>query len=184
MRKKFVAREEQLGTRVSVNAFLIKAIVYAVRQIPTANACLEGDDIVVFDNVDVGFAVSMPGLNELDTSLLVPVLRNVEHLGVVEIDRRVKELVTRVRAGQFSEDDLTGSTITLSTTAGLAPPGHRSTPVLNLPNAVLVGPSTPIEKPWVVDGEVVPRTLLPVSVTFDHRVLDGDPCRSVHGGTP
>jgi len=174
-RQKFVAREDKLGTRVSVNAFLIKAIVYGVRQVPIANACLESDEIVVFDNINVGFAVSMPGQSEFDSSLLVPVLHNIENLGLVEIDLRMKALVTRVRDGNFTEDDLTGSTITLSTTAGIAPPGHRSTPVLNLPNAVLLGPSTPIEKPAVINGEVVPRTLMPMSVTFDHRILDGDP---------
>ena len=87
----------------------------------------------------------------------------------------MKALVTRVREGDFTEDDLTGSTITLSTTAGIAPPRHRTTPVLNLPNAVLLGPSTSVEKPSVVDGQVVPRMLLPMSVTFDHRILDGDP---------
>ena len=174
-RRKFVQREDELGTRVSVNAFLVKAIAYAARQIPIANSCLEGDEIVIYDNINVGFAVSMPGQTEYDSSLLVPVLRNVERMGVVEIDKRLKALVERVREGNFTEDDLVGSTITLSTTAGLAPPGHRSTPVLNPPNAMLVGPSTPLEKPAVVDGEVIPRMLLPVSVTFDHRILDGDP---------
>jgi pyruvate/2-oxoglutarate dehydrogenase complex dihydrolipoamide acyltransferase (E2) component len=174
-RKKYVAREEKLGTRVSVNAFIAKAIVYGIRQVPLANACLEGDDIVIFDNVNLGFAVSMPGQTEYDTTLLVPVLHNIENLGLVELDIRMKELVARVRAGQFTDDDLAGSTITLSTTAGLAPPGHRSTPVLNLPNAMLIGPSTAVEKPVVVDGQVVPRTMLPVSATFDHRIIDGDP---------
>ena len=174
LRRELVEREEALGTPVSVNAFLVKAIVYGVRQVPIANACLEGDDTVIFDNVNVGVAVSMPGQTEYDSSLLVPVLHNVEDLDLVEINRRMQALVTRVREGQHTEDDLTGSTITLSSTAGIAPPGNRSTPVLNLPNAVLVGPSTPIEKPCVVNGEVVPRTLLPMSVTFDHRILDGE----------
>ena len=175
MRKKFVAREDKLGTRVSVNTFIAKAIVYGIRQVPIANACMEGDEIVIFDNINLGFAVSMPGQTEYDTTLLVPVLHNIENLGLVELDIRLKQLVSRVRQGQFTDDDLAGSTITLSTTAGLAPPGHRSTPVLNLPNAMLIGPSTSIEKPVVVDGQVVPRMLLPVSATFDHRILDGDP---------
>lgn len=70
---------------------------------------------------------------------------------------------------------MTGSTITLSTTAGLAPPGNRSTPLLNLPNTTLVGPSTPEQKPVVRDGEIVVRTMMPVSITFDHRVMDGEP---------
>ena len=175
MRKKLVAREDQLGTRISVNAFLVKAIAYGIRQVPIANSCLEGDEIIIYDNINLGFAVSLPGRTEYDTALLVPVLRNVENLGLVELDLRMKELVARVRDGDFTDDDLSGSTITLSTTAGIAPPGHRSTPVLNLPNAVLVGPSTSVEKPGVVNGEVVPRTFLPMSVTFDHRILDGDP---------
>ncbi|KPK55617.1 MAG: 2-oxo acid dehydrogenase [Thiotrichales bacterium SG8_50] len=175
MRRKFVEREDALGTRVSVNAFLIKAVVYGIRRVPIANARLVDDDIVIYDNINMGFAVSLPGQTNYDTSLLVPVLHNVENLGVVEIDLRMKALVARVREGRFTEGDLAGSTITLSTTAGIAPPGHRSTPVLNLPNAMLVGPSTPIDKPAVVNGHVVPRTMLPVSATFDHRVLDGDP---------
>ena len=175
MRKKFVDREDKLGTRVSVNTFIAKAIVYGIRQVPIANACMEGDEIVIFDNINLGFAVSMPGQTEYDTTLLVPVLHNIENLGLVELDIRIKELVARVRDGRFTDDDLSGSTITLSTTAGLAPPGHRSTPVLNLPNAMLIGPSTSMEKSVVVDGQVVPRMLLPVSATFDHRILDGDP---------
>jgi pyruvate dehydrogenase E2 component (dihydrolipoamide acetyltransferase) len=175
MRRKFVAREEQLGTRVSVNAFIAKAIVYAIDQVPIANACLQGSEIVIYKNVNLGFAVSMPGQSKYDSSLLVPVLKNIENLGLVELDLRMKELVDRVRTRQFTEDDLSGSTITLSTTAGLAPPGHRSTPILNQPNAMLIGPSTTIERPVIVDGAIVPRTLLPMSVTFDHRILDGDP---------
>ena len=174
-RKKFVSREEQLGTRVSVNAFIIKAMVYAIRQVPIANSCMEGDDIVIYDNINMGVAVSVPGVNEYDSGLMVVVLRNVEHMGLVDIDREMKALVERVRNGQGTAEDLSGATITLSSTAGIAPPGLTTTPVLNLPNAGLVGPSTPLDKPVVRDGEVVVRTMMPVSFTFDHRMLDGDP---------
>lgn len=175
MRDKLVARADRLGTRVSVNAFLVKALVYGVRQVPVANSRLDGGEILIFEHINLGFAVSMPGHNEYDSSLLVPVLRNVERLGLVDIDRGLKALAARVRDGSATQDDLAGSTITLSSTAGLAPPGHRTTPVLNPSNAVLFGPSTPAEKPAVVDGQVVPRTLMPLSLTFDHRILDGDP---------
>ena len=87
----------------------------------------------------------------------------------------MKALIGRVREGKASAEDMSGSTITLSSTAGLAPPGMTTTPVLNLPNAALLGPSTPIERPMLVAGEVVPRTLMPLSFTFDHRMLDGEP---------
>ena len=175
MRDKLVARADSLGTRISINAFLVKALVYGVRQVPVANSRLEGEEILIFEHINLGFAVSVPGQNEYDSSLLVPVLHNVENQGLVDIDRRLKALVARVREGRATQDDLTGSTVTLASTAGIAPPGHRSTPVLNPPNAVLFGPSTPAQKPAVVDGEVVPRTLMPLNVTFDHRILDGDP---------
>jgi len=175
MRESFVAREEQLGTRVSFNAFLIKAMAYAVRQVPIANSCLEGDEVVIYDNINMGIAVSVPGSTQYDSGLMVAVLHNVEQMGVVEIDKQMKALIGRVRSGEATADDLSGSTITLSSTAGIAPPGLKTTPVLNLPNAALLGPSTPLERPVVHNGEVVVRTMLPLSFTFDHRVLDGEP---------
>ena len=174
-RQKFVARAEQLGTKVSVNAFIIKAMVYAIRQVPIANACEEGNDIVIYDNINIGMAISMPGTGEYDSGLMVAVLRNVERMGLVEIDSEMKALITRVRNGEGCADDMSGSTITLSSTAGLAPPGMTTTPVLNQPNAALVGPSTPIERPVVFNGEIVARTMMPVSFTFDHRLMDGEP---------
>lgn len=175
MRKRFVDREEQLGTRVSFNAFLIKAMVYALRQVPIANSCLEDDEIVIYDNVNMGIAVSVPGSTQYDSGLMVAVLHNVERMGVVEIDREMKALIARVRSSEATPQDLSGSTFTLSSTAGIAPPGLQTTPVLNLPNAGLLGPSTPVERAVVRDGEVVVRTMLPLSFTFDHRVLDGEP---------
>jgi len=175
MRKNFLAREEQLGTRVSFNAFLIKAMVYAIRRVPIANSCLQGDEIVIYDNVHLGMAISMPGSSDFDSSLVVAVLHNVDTMGVVAIDKAMKALIERVRSGNATPEDMTGATITLSSTAGLAPPGMKTTPLLNLPNAALLGPSTPIERPVVHDGEIAVRTLLPLSFTFDHRILDGEP---------
>jgi pyruvate dehydrogenase E2 component (dihydrolipoamide acetyltransferase) len=174
-RQSFVQREETLGTRVSFNAFLIRALVYAIRRVPMANACLVDGKITVYGNVNMGIAISMPGASDYDSGLMVGVLRGVEGMGVVEIDLAMRALVQRVRSGNASAEDLSGSTITLSSTAGIGPPGLMSTPVLNMPNVALLGPSTPIERPVIVDGEMVVRTLLPLSLTFDHRALDGDP---------
>jgi pyruvate/2-oxoglutarate dehydrogenase complex dihydrolipoamide acyltransferase (E2) component len=175
LRKTFVAREEQLGTRVSFNAFLVKALVYAVRQVPIANSCLEGDEIVIYHNVNLGIAISVPGSGDYDSALMVGVLHNVDRMGLVEIDIAMKALIQRVRNGEARAEDLSGSTITLSSTAGIAPPGMTTTPLLNLPNAALLGPSTPIERPVVHQGDIAVRTMLPLSFTFDHRLLDGEP---------
>jgi len=175
LRQQFLAREEQLGTRVSINAFLVKAIAYAAARVPIANARIDGDDIVIHRAVNVGIATALPGASEYDSVLLVPVLKNVQAMGVVEIDGAMKSLVERARRNELGADDMSGSTITLSTTAGLSPPGTRSTPVLNLPNTTLIGPSTPEQKPVVRDGEMAIRTMMPISMTFDHRVMDGEP---------
>jgi pyruvate/2-oxoglutarate dehydrogenase complex dihydrolipoamide acyltransferase (E2) component len=174
-RAELVAKQEELGARVSMNALLIKAMLYGIRRVPLANSCVIGDAIEIYNDVHVGFAVSVPGKTQFDSGLIVPVIRNANQYGLIELNEKIKEIAIRAKAGECTQDDFVGSTITFSTTAGLAPPGHRSTPVLNLPNAMLIGPSTPIEKPWNVNGEVKLQTILPISVTFDHRVLDGDP---------
>ncbi len=174
-RQRLVEKEELLGTRVSVNALLIKAIACAVKQVPLANSAIVGDDIVVYDTVNVGIATALPGDTPYDSKLLVPVLKHVERMGLVEIDLGMKALVEKARRGGLTAADLSDSTITLSSTAGLGPPGSTNTPVLNMPNAVIIGPSTPLDKPVVVDGEIVIRTMMPISMTFDHRILDGVP---------
>jgi pyruvate/2-oxoglutarate dehydrogenase complex dihydrolipoamide acyltransferase (E2) component len=174
-RQKFLAMEDQLGTRVSINAFIARAMALALKQVPIANASIDGDDIVLNASVNIGVAIALPGKTEIDTRLVVPVLHNVEQLGVVEIDMRMKAMIARAREGTLTAEEMSGGTVTLSSTAGIAPPGLTSTPVLNLPNALLVGPSTPIERPVVRKGKIVARTMLPISATFDHRVLDGEP---------
>jgi pyruvate/2-oxoglutarate dehydrogenase complex dihydrolipoamide acyltransferase (E2) component len=173
--QRLVAMEEQLGTRVSVNAFLIKALACALKQVPIANSAIVGDDIVVYDNINVGIAIALPGETEFDSKLMVPVLKHVQHMGVVDIDKGMKALIAKARAGQLTAEDTSDSTVSFSSTAGLAPPGMKNTPVLNLPNAVLVGPSTPQEKPVVHNGKIRVRTIMPISLTFDHRIMDGSP---------
>jgi len=175
IRKKFVAREDNLGTKVSMNAFIIKAIVYAIKQVPIANACLVGEEAIIYSNINMGIAISIPGSSEYDSGLMVAVLHNIENMGVVDIDIAMKALIGRVRSGETTPDDTSGSTITMSTTAGIAPPGMTTTPVLNLPNAALVGPSTAIKKPVIKNGEIVARTMMPMSFTFDHCIVDGEP---------
>ena len=175
VRKQFVERAEKLGTKVSVNALLIKAMLYAIKQVPITNSALQGSDIIVYENINVGIAMAMPGASEFESGLMVPVLKGVEKMGVVDIDLGLKALIERARNGTLSGDDLADSTITLSSTVGISPPGLTTAPILNTPNTVIVGPSTPKDKPVVVDGEIKIRTIMPMSMTFDHRLMDGEP---------
>lgn len=175
VRKQFVERAEKLGTKVSVNALLIKAMVYAIKQVPITNSAQQGNDIIVYENINVGIAMAMPGATEFESGLMVPVLKGVDRMGLVEIDIALKALIERARNGMLSGDDLSDSTITLSSTLGISPPGLTTAPILNTPNTVIVGPSTPKDKPVVVDGEIKIRTVMPMSMTFDHRLMDGEP---------
>ncbi len=174
-RAELVALEETLGTRISVNAFIVRALVYAIRQVPIANANVINDEIIIHENIHMGMAISIPGATAYDGGLMVGVLRDVQSMGLVDIDKGLRALIARVRSGEAAVEDLTGSTFTLSSTAGIGPPGLKTTPVLNLPNVGLLGPSTPIERPMIKDGEIKVCTMLPLSFTFDHRALDGEP---------
>jgi len=175
VRKEYLAKEKELGTRVSLNAFFIKALEVAVRHVPVANASIVGNEIIIWENVNVGFAVALPGDSEWDSSLIVPVIKNVEQKGLLQIDREMRDLVARARAGKLAPEDLSDATITVSSTAGFAPGWAISTPIVNAPQTIIVQPGTALERPVVVNGEIVIRTILPFSLTFDHRVMDGEP---------
>jgi pyruvate/2-oxoglutarate dehydrogenase complex dihydrolipoamide acyltransferase (E2) component len=174
-RQAFVAKEEHFGTRVSLNAFFIKALATAAKQYPIVNSSLINDEISIFEHVNVGFAVEIPGQSAYETNLILPVIHRAELKTVLEIDRELKALISLAKEGKLTAEQCAGSTIAFTNVGSIAPAGLYGTPILNLPNAVIVGVAAPALKPMVVNGEVTPRTMLPVSVTFDHRHVDGAP---------
>lgn len=132
--------------------------------------------VFLWENVNVGIAVALPGKGDYDSGLVVPVLRNAHAKSVLEIDAEVKALVARARKGELTSAEMSGGTITLSSTGGFAAGVWAvSTPLLNLPQVVNFQPGSPIDKPIVVDGQVVVRTMLPCGLSFDHRAVDGAP---------
>lgn len=178
-RKTILAREEELGTRVSMTAFYARAMALACRQVPIINSTLVGDEIIVWENINIGIATALPGKSEYESGLVVPVLRDVESKGVLEIDREIRRLVTAARDGSLTARDTADGTVTLSSTAGfMGGEWCVSTPLLNQPQVFNFQPGTPIEKPVVVDGEIVIRTMLPCGLSFDHRAMDGVPVAS------
>ena len=175
-RQTMLSREEEFGHRVSLIAIYARAIALACRAVPICNATLVDNEIIVWDTVNVGIAVAMPGRTEYDSSLVVPVLRDVGNKGVLAISREIKEMVSMARAGKLTSEHMADGTITISSTAGFVPGAWGlSTPLLNLPQVVCFQPGTPIEKPVAVDGQVVVRSMLPCSLSFDHRAMDGEP---------
>ncbi len=175
-RATMLAREQELQTRISMISLYAKALSIAVRHVPICNSTLQDQEIVVWDNVNIGIAVALPGKTEYESGLVVPVVRNVEQKGIFDIDRDIKSLVDRAKAGKLVADDMSGGTVTLSSSAGFMPGQWCiSTPLLNQPQVLNFQPSSPIDKPVIVDGQVAVRTMLPCSLSFDHRALDGEP---------
>lgn len=176
-RKRLLARQDELRSRISFTAIYAKALAVACRRVPICNATIEGDVIVLWEQVNVGIAVALPGPNEFDSSLIVPVIRDVGRKGIVEINEDIRTIVARAREGRLSPDDMTGATVTMSSTDGFMLPGTWmvSTPLLNLPQVINFQPGSMVERPVVVDGAIAIRTMLPAGLVFDHRAMDGVP---------
>lgn len=176
VRQTFLARQEEIKGRISLTAIYAKALAIACQHVPICNSTMSDSEIIVWNTVNIGIAVALPGKSELESGLVVPVVRDAERKGVLELDREIKDLVDKARSGHLMAGATSEGTITLSSTAGFMP-GHWgvSTPLLNQPQVVNFQPGSPVDKPVVVNGQIVIRPVLPCGISFDHRAMDGEP---------
>jgi len=155
------------GYRVTLLSFLLKASVSALQQFPAFNSSLspDGENLVLKRYWHLGVAVDTPG------GLVVPVLRDVDRKGVTELSRELGDVSARAREGKLSPADLSGGTFTISSLGGIG--GTHFTPIVNAPEVAILGVVRSKTAP-VWDGEAFqPRLMLPLSVSYDHRVIDG-----------
>ena len=157
--------EKEHGVRLGFMSFFAKAAVEALKKYPAVNASVEGTDIIYHDYFDIGIAVSS------DRGLMVPVLRNVDHLSFAQIESDIAELGKKARDGTMSMEDLTGGTFTI--TNGGVFGSMLSTPILNPPQSAILGMHAIQERPMVVDGEIAVRPMMYLALTYDHRIIDG-----------
>ncbi|RSH77746.1 2-oxoglutarate dehydrogenase complex E2 component [Apiotrichum porosum] len=153
------------GVKLGFMSAFSRASVLALREIPEANASIEDDQIVYRDYVDLSVAVSTP------KGLVTPVLRNAESMGLVDIEREIAALGARARDGKLSIEDMSGGTFTISNGGVFG--SLYGTPIINLPQAAVLGMHSIKEKPVVVNGQIVIRPIMVVALTYDHRLLDG-----------
>jgi 2-oxoisovalerate dehydrogenase E2 component (dihydrolipoyl transacylase) len=146
---------------------LVRALVVAVREFPQMNAHYDEQAQVISRHTAVHVGVA----TQSEHGLMVPVLRHAERLGPWASAREIARLASAARDGKASRDELSGSTITLSSLGALG--GIASTPLINLPEVAIVGVNRIVERPVVVDGQVVVRSMMNLSSSFDHRVVDG-----------
>lgn len=153
------------GYRVTLLSFLLKAAAATLRKYPEVNSSLSGDELVLKDYVHVGVAVDTPD------GLVVPVVRDVDRKGILEISRELADLSARARDGKLTATDMQGATFTISSLGGIG--GTAFTPIVNAPEVAILGVVRSKTAP-VWDGETfVPRLMLPLCLSYDHRVIDG-----------
>ncbi|CAH0445722.1 dihydrolipoyllysine-residue acetyltransferase [Ralstonia syzygii] len=156
---------EKAGVKFTMLAFVIKAVVGALKKFPTFNASLDGDNLVFKHYYHVGFAADTPN------GLVVPVIRDADKKGVVDIAKEMAELSKAAREGKLKPDQMQGGCFSISSLGGIG--GTHFTPIINAPEVAILGLSRGYQKP-VWDGkQFIPRLTLPLSLSYDHRVIDG-----------
>ena len=156
---------EKAGVKVTMLAFLIKACVAALKKFPEFNASLDGDTLVLKKYFHIGFAADTPN------GLMVPVIRDADQKGIVQIAKEMNELAAKARDGKLGPADMTGGCFSISSLGGIG--GTYFTPIINAPEVSILGVCKSATKP-VWDGKAfVPRLILPLSLSWDHRVIDG-----------
>jgi pyruvate dehydrogenase E2 component (dihydrolipoamide acetyltransferase) len=156
---------EKSGVRVSMLAFMIKAAVSSLKKFPEFNASLDGDNLVLKKYFHIGFAADTP------QGLVVPVIRDADKKGVIDVAKEMGELAKLARDGKLKPDQMQGGTFTISSLGGIG--GTYFTPIINAPEVAIMGACRSFHK-MVWDGkQATPRLIQPLSLSWDHRVIDG-----------
>jgi pyruvate dehydrogenase E2 component (dihydrolipoamide acetyltransferase) len=156
---------EKQGSKITMLAFLIKASVAALKKYPEFNSSLDGDDLVLKKYFHIAFAADTPN------GLVVPVIRNADQKGIFEIARETAELAALARDGKLKPDQMQGASFTISSLGGIG--GTYFSPIINAPEVAILGVSKAAMKPVWNGKEFAPRLICPLSLTADHRVIDG-----------
>jgi pyruvate dehydrogenase E2 component (dihydrolipoamide acetyltransferase) len=156
---------DQTGVKYTMLGFLIKAVVAALKKYPEFNASLGGDQLVYKQYYHIGFAADTPN------GLVVPVLKDADKKGLSEIAKETSELAKKARDGKLSPADMQGGTFSISSLGGIG--GTHFTPIINAPEVAILGVSKSYYKPVWNGKEFVPQLTLPLSLSYDHRVIDG-----------
>ena len=157
--------EKKHGVRLGFMSFFTKACALALRDVPSVNASIDGDEIVYRDYADIGIAVSSPG------GLVVPILRDADKLSFADTEKAIGDFGRRARDGQLKLDELQGGTFTISNGGVFG--SLMSTPIINPPQSAVLGMHRIEERPVVKDGEIVARPMMYLALSYDHRLIDG-----------
>ncbi len=157
--------EKKHGVRLGFMGFFVKAATMALRDIPSVNASIDGDDIVYHDYADISVAVSSPG------GLVVPVIRDADQMSVATIEKTIGDFGKRAKDGALKMDEMKGGTFTISNGGVFG--SLMSTPIINPPQSAVLGLHRIEERPVAINGQVVIRPMMYLALSYDHRLIDG-----------
>ena len=158
----FVAKN---GVKLGFMSFFVKAAVEALKKYPAVNASIDGDDIIYHNYCDIGIAVSSP------RGLVVPILRNAEHMGFADIEQQIIDYAGKAKDGSLTIEEMTGGTFTI--TNGGTFGSMMSTPIINPPQSGILGMHNIVERPIAENGQVVIAPMMYIALSYDHRIIDG-----------
>jgi 2-oxoglutarate dehydrogenase E2 component (dihydrolipoamide succinyltransferase) len=157
--------EKKHGVKLGFMSFFVKACVTALKEVPEVNAEIDGEDLIYKNFYDIGIAVGT------ERGLVVPVLRDADHLSLAEVEKGIGELGLRARDGKLKMEDLQGATFTISN--GGVYGSLLSTPILNAPQSGILGMHKIQDRAVVVNGKVEVRPMMYLALSYDHRIVDG-----------
>ena len=157
--------EKQKGGRLGFMSFFTRAALEALKRFPAVNASIDGTDLIYHNFFDIGIAIGSP------RGLVVPILRNVEHLNMADIELQIKEYAQKAKDGKLDINDMKGGTFTI--TNGGVYGSMMSTPIINPPQSAILGMHNIVQRPVVEQGEIVIRPMMYVALSYDHRIIDG-----------
>jgi pyruvate dehydrogenase E2 component (dihydrolipoamide acetyltransferase) len=164
-RKRLNDEHAREGVKFTMVSFLVAACVAALKEFPFVNASLDGDELVLKRYYNIGFAADTPG------GLVVPVIKDADRKGLRDIARDLTELSGKAREGKLAPGDMSGATFTISSLGGIG--GTSFSPIINAPEVAILGVTRAAMKPVWNGSEFVPRLMVPLSLSYDHRVIDG-----------
>ena len=157
--------QSRYGVKLGFMSFFVKACIVALKSFPAVNAEIDGDDIIYKNYYNISFAVGT------EKGLVVPVLKNADELSFADIEKNIKEISEKAKDGKLTIEDLQGGTFTISN--GGVYGSMLSTPILNLPQSGVLGMHNIVERPVVVNGEIIIRPIMYLALSYDHRIIDG-----------
>ncbi len=167
LRRKYAPAYEARGARLTLSVFALKAVAATLRRHPVFNASLDeaAGELVLKEYVHIGVAV------DTEHGLLVPVIRDVDRKSLLELSKELEALAVRARERKLGAEEMKGGSFTISNQGGIG--GGAFTPIVNLPQVAILGMARGVMKPVVRDGQIVARLMLPLALSYDHRVIDG-----------